>query len=334
MARSIFRIGNQNGFLAGRFQRGFFGTELLRDADDNEIEVPKPASVKRIVSDGDTVNVSSSGNFPTRFLGIDTPESSLIAPGTDRFTKTDAEVFQRLLADPFGPDFAPITGMSAELRAYLSAKAAVDAAARHHAHAEAAEDALEALISDDAAELGRDDFFLAFAYEALDGFGRLLCYLHPNQPDAPRADRRPSYNARMLETGLAAPYFIFPNVDPFRARGSPVEAVTEARDPQRILSAAPSLRAARAAVKGARDAGRGMFDPTNPIGYLAFEFRFLARRALPSRWVMDLSTDAARLLPPQRYFEIENVEDRLFVPSEFVPLFGAAGWRIDGDPMG
>ncbi|MEL7213200.1 MAG: hypothetical protein AAGK92_11090 [Pseudomonadota bacterium] len=333
MARTIFKIGGATGFLAARFERGFFGTRLLTTSDGEEVQVPKRGSVRQIVSDGDTVNVSTEANFSVRFLGIDTPESSLISPDTGRFIATDSDIFQRLLADPFGAEFDANEGLDPALQAYLQAKASPDATAVHKAYAEAAEDALEAFILEDQASLGTEVFFLAFAYDSLDGFGRLLAYLHPNQPDTPRAERLPSYNARLLETGLAAPYFIFPNVDPFRARGSPVEAAAMAQNPQTILDNAPSLRAARSAVAAARAEGRGVFDPVKPLGFEAFEFRFLARRSLPTRWVMNLSGDAARLLPPQRYFEIENLEDRLFVPPEFVPLFATAGWDIEGDVM-
>ncbi|WP_224825217.1 hypothetical protein [Cognatishimia sp. MH4019] len=333
MARTIFKIGGATGFLAARFQKGFFGTRELTTSEGETVRLPKHGSVRQIVSDGDTVNVSSDANFPIRFLGIDTPESSLISPQTGQFIATDSEIFQRLLADPFGSDFDAIEGLDPRLQAYLEDKAGPEAAETHKTYAEAAEDALEALILNDQSALQSEKFFLAFAYDALDGFGRLLAFVHPNQPDTPRAERLPSYNARLLETGLAAPYFIFPNVDPFRTRGSPVEAAAMAENPQIILDNAPSLRAAREALRASRDAERGVFDPAKPIGFEAFEFRFLARRSVPSRWVMDLSGDAARLIPPQRYFEIENLEDRLFVPSEFVPLFAAAGWEIEGDVM-
>ncbi|MEM6712890.1 MAG: hypothetical protein AAF590_11495 [Pseudomonadota bacterium] len=94
MARTIFRIGSNPGVLAASFQRGFWGDEL--------------GSVKRIVVDGDTVNVSSNSNFPIRFLGIDTPESSFFKPGTDTFASTDSEEFVALLSDPFGDGLQPL----------------------------------------------------------------------------------------------------------------------------------------------------------------------------------------------------------------------------------
>jgi hypothetical protein len=33
------------------------------------------------------------------------------------------------------------------------------------------------------------------------------------------------------------------------------------------------------------------------------------------------------LLKPEQYYAIANVEDRLFVPADHVPLFERAGWQ-------
>lgn len=316
MARTIYRTGGGHGFLAGDFQRGRWGDGL--------------GSVRQIVHDGDTVNVSSAANFPIRFLGIDTPESSYPPPGSRSFAATDAPEFAALLADPLSAAQGAFLGLTERLAAHLAARAHPQAAADHHHYAKAAEDALEALIEADFAALGTEAFFLAFAYDVLDGYGRLLAYVLPAQPDAAPEDRRDSYNLRMLGTGLAEPYFIFPNVDPFRARGSPLEAAMLAADPPTILAAAPSLRRARALVAEARAAGRGVFDPGRPNAFAAFELRFIARRRAPDRWVIDLAGTEAVLHQPADYVKIPHAEDRLWVPEEFVPLFRQAGWRIDG----
>jgi hypothetical protein len=58
--------------------------------------------------------------------------------------------------------------------------------------------------------------------------------------------------------------------------------------------------------------------------------RYLGRRELPSRAVIDLSRNDDVILRPQNYFRIPNPEDRLFIPPEFVPLFVARGWRFEG----
>jgi hypothetical protein len=55
--------------------------------------------------------------------------------------------------------------------------------------------------------------------------------------------------------------------------------------------------------------------------------RFLAQRRTPDRWVIDLGSDEPILRMPQQYFTIANVEDRLFVPADFLPLFEKAGWQ-------
>ncbi|MEM9278166.1 MAG: thermonuclease family protein [Pseudomonadota bacterium] len=316
MAKTIFRTNQGNGFLAGTFQPGYHGDGF--------------GSIKQITVDGDTVNVSSKNNFPIRFLAIDTPESKLASPETGNFIATDSDIFQRMLADPFSNEFDPIDGMDAALKTYIEDRKSPDAATVHNAYAKDAEDALETFLLSDQNDLGNEQYFLAFAYDALDFFGRLLAYVHPDQADTPRDERRENYNLRMLRSGLAAPYFIFPNVDPFRSRGSPLEAAAMAQDPQNILAQAPSLRIARQAVTQAREQELGIFSTDNPLQFQAFEFRFLARRSLPSRWVIDLSKNDRCLLPPQRYIEVENLEDRLFVPSEFVPLFDAAGWECEG----
>lgn len=316
MAKAIFRVGGGGGFLAGRFDVGKHGGA--------------PGSVRRIVHDGDTVNVSTANNFPIRFLGIDTPEISFMKPGTRSFAKTDDPIFERLLADPFAAEFAPIERLERDLYEHIASRATPGAARNHHMLAEAAEDALEALILEDAAtdDAAPPQFFLAFAYEALDYYGRLLAYLHPLEPDTPASERKKSYNERMLATGYASPYFIFPNVDPFRAEGSPIDAAFAAASPQQILEKAPALREARAAVAAARAAGLGIFAPDAPLLFEAFELRFLARRSAPTRWLIDLSGDDAILHPPQAYPDIPNAEDRLWTPEAFAPLFEKAGWRL------
>ena len=330
--KTIFRIGRSNGFLAGSFDNGFWGRRTVYDAPDPGAAartIRKYGSVKQIVVDGDTVSVSSDRNLSTRFLGIDTPESKLYWQPSDSFPSTDNAVFQTLLTDPLNDIHGPIDDLPQDLRDHLAAMAGPQAAIRHHAYAKQAEAALQDMIQADKDDLGTDGFFVAFAYDAIDYFGRLLVYVRPDQPDAVPADRRDSYNERMLATGLATPYFIFPNVDPFRAQGSPVEAAAAATDPQTILASAPRLQQARALVQQARAAGLGLFEPGIDPVYLAFEFRYLVRRAPPSRWVIDLSGNDTRLLPPTRYLDVPKVEDRLFVPREFVPLFQMAGWHLD-----
>lgn len=323
MPNALDKVGN-NSFLSGRFVQGRHGGEL--------------GSIKRIVHDGDTISISTGLNFSVRFLGVDTPEISYHRPGQELpFVRPDDPAIAAALADPFGPHLPHIPGVSKALKDALSARATADAGANHYALAVKAQEKLEELVAADTAQLGFDvaaglPFFLAFAYEALDGYGRFLCYVHPDQPNTPPAQRKRSYNERMLSTGFSAPYFIFPNVDPFRSRGSPLNAAMNAISPQKILQAAPSLRRAREEARRAREAGLGIHKPGEALIFDAFELRFICDRRAPSRWVIDLSGDDRVLRHPQTYLQVPMAEDRLWVPEEFVPVFEDAGWQRGPSP--
>jgi hypothetical protein len=88
------------------------------------------------------------------------------------------------------------------------------------------------------------------------------------------------------------------------------------------------LKMARTAVQQARQQHMGLFDMMNPCSLEPFELRFLSRRELPSRYVIDLSSESDRILPPERYFEVPNSEDRLWISSIYVPFFQQHGWKI------
>ena len=97
-----------------------------------------------------------------------------------------------------------------------------------------------------------------------------------------------------------------------------------------LAQTTPSLRRAHEFVARARGDGIGVFNPADPLRFEAFEVRYLGRREPPNRAVIDLSRNDTLILAPQRYFQIPNPEDRLFIPLGFVPLFVARGWRLDG----
>jgi hypothetical protein len=92
--------------------------------------------------------------------------------------------------------------------------------------------------------------------------------------------------------------------------------------------ASQPLDEARGWVRQAREGGQGVWSPSQPLRLLPFELRFLARRTPPDRWVIDLSAGDDRLLGPQLYYMIENPEDRLYVPEEYVQLFVSKGWNL------
>lgn len=132
----------------------------------------------------------------------------------------------------------------------------------------------------------------------------------------------------MLEAGLACPYFIWPNVNPFRRESSLIDAVPQAGNINDVSESPNGLRLAIQWVKNARQSKIGLFQEDKPLKLEPFELRFLSRRSLPNRWVIDLSNpNTNTLLNPLNYHTISNSEDRLFVPGEFVPLFVEKGWQ-------
>jgi hypothetical protein len=131
----------------------------------------------------------------------------------------------------------------------------------------------------------------------------------------------------MLQTGFAAPYFIWPNLNPFIKSGSIVEAVPDINNFQETINKSKRLCDARDFVKKARDLEIGIFDKNTPLLLLPFELRYLARRGLPDRYVLDMYAARPKLVPPTRYPEIKNIEDRLFIPEEYAPLFKEQGYE-------
>ena len=293
----------------------------------------QPQSLNASIPDGDTIGVHVEGSGSVRFLGIDTPEMSFELPGAAGARRLDSTEWNDYLTDPFLPQFGPFD-LDLDLVGHLRTRIGPGAGSNHRLHADNAEQALTALVQSDMTALGQNlntfRYFLAFSFEVFDSFGRFLAFINRNQPDANNPGPRPlSYNERMLENGAALPYFIWPNIDPFRA-SSLLDAVIAPRTANQVATATPALRRARDFVRQARASGTGVFNPANPLRFEAFEVRYLGRREPPNRAVIDLSRNDDVMLRPQSYFRIPNPEDRLFIPLAFVPLFVARGWRLEG----
>jgi endonuclease YncB( thermonuclease family) len=293
-----------------------------------------PGSVRQQVHDGDTINVRAMGNFGIRFLGVDAPEVSFTLPGKKTFTGISSSAWDTFLADPFNAvhgAFSP--ALDVGLQTHIESLVTSGIGINHSRHADFAQDGLETEVMNDLAALGQNEdtfqFFMAFAHEVMDGYGRFLAYINREQPNANQPSPRPlSYNERLLQQGLVSTYFIWPNVNPFRKQSNVVAAVPEPGSASQLAQAEKSLRDARQSTKNNRQNGIGIFDANDPLILQPFEIRFLARRQPPNRWVIDLSAASDKLIPPQQYFTIANIEDRLFIPEEYVPLFVKKGWKI------
>ncbi len=290
-------------------------------------------SVRQQVHDGDTISVRAVGNFGIRFLGVDAPEISFRLPGETRFTALSSSKWEAFLSDPLAQSLPPFNPpLAPGLLNHLQAGVGPGAATNHRHHAEAAEDALEEEVLKDIQALGQTEevfqFFLVFANEVADRYGRLLCFINRNQPHPTDPAPRPlSYNERLLQAAKVSPYFIWPNINPFRKQKSVVASVLPPGTANNVADSDKTLKLARQWVRDARQQQTGLFDAQNPLKLEPFEIRFLARRSPPGRWVIDLSKNDDVLIKPQEYHTIPNVEDRLFIPEEYVPLFVEAGWK-------
>jgi len=284
-------------------------------------------SVRQQIHDGDTINVRAIGNFGVRFLGIDAPEISFKLPGEGGFTGLSNIKWERYLSDPF-THWPHESRLDKDLIDYLKAKIKPGVAMNHYRHATEAEDELEKEVSNDIENLDQSEeefqFFLAFAYEIMDRYGRLLCFINRNQPEG---ERPLSYNERLLHAGAVSPYFIWPNVNPFRQKKPLVNAVIEPKKAKEEAQKDPLLRKAREKFRRARREGKGIFSPKDPLQLEPFEVRFLAGQRPPTRWVIDLSKNDDVLIKPQKYYTIKNQEDRLYIPEEYVSLFVEKGWK-------
>ncbi len=284
-------------------------------------------SVRQQVHDGDTINVRALGNFGVRFLGVDAPEISFKLPGEEGFTGLSDIKWERYLSDPF-THWPHESRLDEDLIDYLKAKIKPGVAMNHYRHATQAEDELEKEVSSDLEDLGQSgekfQFFLAFAYEIMDRYGRLLGFINRYQ----QKGKRPlSYNERLLQAGVISPYFIWPNINPFREKRPLVNAVIEPGKAKEEADRDKLLRKAREGVQRARREGRGIFSSEDLLQLEPFEVRFLADQRRPTRWVIDLKKNDDVLIKPQKYYTIKNQEDRLYIPEEYILLFVEKGWK-------
>ena len=152
-------------------------------------------------------------------------------PGPDvPFVPLSDPRWDQALADAFMAGAQPLGSHGAPaLVEHLKAQAAAGEAANHARLAAAARTALVDLVRQDLATLGVEAaalrFFLAFAGDVMDRYGRLLGYIQSDQPNTSVGQRLGSYNERLLEAGWVSPYFIWPNTNPWRMAPAIVDAV-------------------------------------------------------------------------------------------------------------
>ncbi len=295
------------------------------------------ASTAQITHDGDTVSVSTDANLGIRFLGIDTPEISFDFPGKRGFLGLNNPAWPEFFT---GPDLQlKLKKLNPALQAHLNSVLGdgTGIAENHYFHADKGKENLKNEIEDDMRQAGKTNedflFFQAYAYEFLESYGRLLCYLRPHRDNfegETPATSAIDYNIRQLAGGFATPYFIFPNVDPFLRISNPLDKkIISPEGFWKFMLKATKLKSSRDAVKGARNRKAGIYNPTNPLRLLPMELRSIARGSKPNRPVIDLGNPGVnKILDPELYFTIENVEDRFYLPPMFTDYFVLAGWEF------
>lgn len=300
----------------------------------------RQGTVAEQVHDGDTISTLADGNIGVRLLGIDTPEVSFIFPRPGaRFLDLADKAWGDLLADPFneskfGAFDKPIP---AGLKSWLTSRTGRSQAETHHRHAQVATQKLREMVEADKQIMGKTDatftFYMVFGYEVMDGYGRFLCMINRNQPRRTEpTPRPPSYNQRMLERGLAFPYFIWPNVNPWKLGESVMDAVIKPGTANTVMEQNREVKFARESVENARRRHLGLFDAMDPALLEPFELRAVSRRQLPGRYLIDLSRNDDVLIHPLNYYTVPHPEDRLFIPRQYVPLFVEQGWKRQPSP--
>lgn len=298
----------------------------------------KRGSVAQHVHDGDTITVQPDGNLGVRFLGIDTPEVSFMFPQAG-FVSLSDQRWNQLLATPFDSKWGAFdTPVPEALVSWIAARTDEFSGTVHDRHARAATAQLEALINSDMRVLQQTTqtfgYYLGFGFEVMDGYGRLLCTVNRNQPNPTQPTLRPpTYNLRMLERGKAFPYFIWPNINPWNRPESVGQAVIPAGKANELAASDRDLNSARTAVQSARERHLGIFDAMDPLLLEPFELRFLGRRVLPSRYLIDMNSDSNVIIHPHNYTSVPRSEDRLWIPSVYVPLFETHGWVAQDPPV-
>jgi hypothetical protein len=279
--------------------------------------------------DGDTIVARIEGNVGLCLLGVDAPELALPLPGSEAFVATNHADWEAFLADPFAASLPPLP-LAPALRENLIQRIGKGCGANHYDHALAASRGLAAEIAADLAATGKRPqdfrFRVLFEREMMDTYGRLLGWISIQDEEW----HPPTYNHRMMLKSLALPYYIWPNISPFRHEPSLRAAVPAPGTAAQLAEEDMKLARSRAWFQSNREAGVGVFDHEDPLRLHPFEMRYLSQRRVPDRWVIDLSRSDDTLLHPQRYHEIPNPEDRLFVPDDYLELFLAKGWRTEG----
>jgi endonuclease YncB( thermonuclease family) len=322
------------------------------------------ATAGEAISDGDTLYASAEGLLSVRFCSIDTPEMGLPLNKNDVFEDRyyPTEDFEDYLKDPFNRKYPNsdefIRALGEDfVENYIKPKLKDKPGINHKTYAEKAREGLKRLVEDDIRQsinFGKDyKFEIEFPYEAFDRFGRFLGWVKRFESKEEFAKRIVPYNDSIVGKGLAFPYFIWPNLSISKRDYNLQQLVPYKEDFKEWILQDPKIKNIRDLAQKAREKRLGVFSTENKDLLMPFELRFLVERNysisdnLPVsfvkqedgddrshkrplfRYVINMSKhDNPVLMKPNQYHKIENFEDRLFIPPEYVSLFKDKGYEI------
>lgn len=306
--------------------------------------------ISNYIHDGDTINVLSNRTFGIRFLGVDTAEVSIDYPSVikptnlpDWYEWPDVSSFKEYLTDPFqyagSESFEKSLGP--RLLEYLKDKLNPETAQNHQIYGDIALKKLQNIVKEDISKYYSNNpkydfsFFMVFAFEVMDRYGRFLCFADRTKTTEERQIDKLTYNEKLLKEGFSIPYFIWPNVNPFREDAVQINTLRDAIYPADEfydkINADERLSEVRNSVKNAQLNHTGIFAKDNPLLIQPFELRYLFRRQAPDRYVLDMSSkEHPVLLKPTEYFTVAY-EDRLFVDEIYLHLFKQKGYLVQGE---
>ncbi len=137
-----------------------------------------------------------------------------------------------------------------------------------------------------------EELKVTFRDQVLDRYGRPLVYLF-------NRSNEDNYNLKLVQSGWAIPYFIYPNaVSPTEEGAWEYDMISMMQD----------------AAIGARENNQGIWEYIHDM-LIPMELRFLTRREIPTKYCADLQNNL--LYPPQQYYRVP-IENRLFFYVEDV----------------
>lgn len=323
-------------------------TEIPYIRSDNKEDYTK--IISDYIHDGDTINVLSNRTFGIRFLGVDTAEVSIDYPSVIKpanlpewYEWPDVSFYEEYLTDPFQyPGSEPFKqSLGPRLLEYLKEKFNSKAALNHQTYGDIALKKLQDIVKQDILNYYSFNsefdfsFFMVFAFEVMDRYGRFLCFVDRTKTTEERQNDKLTYNEKLLQQGFSIPYFIWPNINPFRKDAVHINTLKDAIYPADQfydkINADTRLSEVRKSVKDAQTNHLGIFSKENPLLIQPFELRYLFRRQAPDRYVLDMSSkEHPVLLRPTKYFTVAY-EDRLFVDEIYLHLFKQRGYLIQGE---